>query len=80
MRVTATVAETLALAWPQGYLRVFADEVTPKWPALWQPIASRRDRQAPRLAAPEPCLGRCGRRFGTALLRLRQRRQDRPLE
>lgn len=55
----AALAQALTLAWPEGYLRVFADEGAPVAALLDQLIASRRGGlAAPAAAVPSEYLGR----------------------
>ena len=60
----AVLAEALSLAWPQGYVRVFADEGAPMGALLGRLIAAqRRDRTAAG-DVPLEYLGRLARAFG----------------
>ena len=60
----AALAEGLSLAWPQGYVRVFADEGAPMGALLGRLIAAqRRDRTVAR-GVPLEYLGRLARAFG----------------
>jgi LuxR family maltose regulon positive regulatory protein len=55
----AALAEALTLAWPEGWVRVFADEGPPLAALLDQLIASRRSgRAAPAAGVPGDYLGR----------------------
>ena len=59
----AALAEALALAWPQGYIRVFADEGAPMHALLRRLVAAqRRDRTIAR-GIPLEYLGRLVRAF-----------------
>jgi LuxR family maltose regulon positive regulatory protein len=55
------LAKALALACPQGYVRVFADEGPPMAALLSRLIAAQRTGQAPRV--PLGCLARLQRPF-----------------
>jgi len=57
-RALAALGQALALAWPEGYVRVFADEGTPLATLLDQLVASRRRGAALAAAVPAEYLGR----------------------
>jgi LuxR family maltose regulon positive regulatory protein len=57
----SSLANTLALACPQGYIRVFADEGPPMAALLSRLTAAQRTGQAPRI--PLGCLARLQRAF-----------------
>ncbi len=57
----SSLAKTLALACPQGYVRVFADEGPPMAALLSRLTAAQRTGQAPRI--PLGCLARLQRAF-----------------
>jgi LuxR family transcriptional regulator, maltose regulon positive regulatory protein len=58
-RAVAALAEALALAWPEGYLRVFADEGAPLAAVLDQLIAGQRSgRMSPAPGVPQAYLRR----------------------
>ena len=59
----ATLAETLTLACPQGYLRVFTDEGAPIGVLLGRLVAAQRAEQGPARDVPLGYLGRLARSF-----------------
>jgi LuxR family maltose regulon positive regulatory protein len=58
------LAGTLALACPQGYVRVFADEGAPMGVLLGRLVAAQRAEQATARAVPLGCLARVLQAFG----------------
>jgi LuxR family maltose regulon positive regulatory protein len=60
----ATLAEALLLAWPQGYVRVFADEGAPMGALLGRLIAAQRKDRTTARDVPLEYLGRLARAFG----------------
>jgi LuxR family maltose regulon positive regulatory protein len=62
----ATLAETLTLARPEAYVRVFADEGTPMGALLGRLIAAQRTQQATARGIPLGYLGRLARAFQPA--------------
>jgi LuxR family transcriptional regulator, maltose regulon positive regulatory protein len=57
----AALAAALTLAWPQGYVRVFADEGVPLSALLDQLITGRRRGASPQPPSPEGTWDVCGR-------------------
>jgi tetratricopeptide repeat protein len=55
----AALAETLMLAYPQGYVRVFADEGPPMSILLGRLVAAQRSDRTAARAVPLGYLGRC---------------------
>jgi LuxR family transcriptional regulator, maltose regulon positive regulatory protein len=62
-RALSNLAETLALACPQGYVRVFADEGAPMSALLARLAAAQRAGQAEASSVPRDCLARILRAF-----------------
>ena len=62
----AILAETLTLAWPQGYVRVFADEGAPMGALLGRLVAAQRTEATVAVRVPLDYLGRLVRAFQPA--------------
>src|SRR6266540_2676550 len=60
---SAALAEALLLAWPQGYVRVFADEGAPMGALLGRLIAAQRRGRTAARGVPLEYLGRLARAF-----------------
>lgn len=60
----AALAEAVSLAWPQGYVRVFADEGAPMGALLGRLIAAQRKDRTTAGGVPLEYLGRLARAFG----------------
>src|SRR6266511_1139354 len=60
---SAALAEVLLLAWPQGYVRVFADEGAPMGALLGRLIAAQRRGRTAARGVPLEYLGRLARAF-----------------
>jgi LuxR family maltose regulon positive regulatory protein len=63
-RAAGLLAEALALACPQRYVRVFGDEGPPMSALVGRLVAAQRAGQAPARDVPLACLARVARAFG----------------